>query len=80
MRYSERKISQRILPLTHVFSCEICKTFKTIYFAKHLQTAASGSCKHSIWNLDVDLDVDKRRRFNIIFQKDETTIPPCLAI
>ena len=58
------------MTLTQVFSHGICKTFKKLYFVKHLQRAASGS-----WNLDVDLDADKRRRFNRIFQKDETTIP-----
>ena len=33
---------------TQGFSCEICEIFKNTYFEKHLLTAASSSCKHSI--------------------------------
>ena len=58
-----------------MLSCGICETFKNTYFVEHLQTVTSGSCKYSIWTCFEIKDVDKRRRFNRIFQKDETTIP-----
>ena len=37
---------------------EFAKLFKNIYFVEHLQTAASGSCKHSIWTCLEIKDVD----------------------
>ena len=48
---------------TQVFSCGIYKTFKNIYFVEHLQTAASGSSKHSIWTCFEIKDVDSTEFF-----------------
>ena len=36
-------IIKRLQPPTQVFSCEICKIFKNIYFQGHLQTTASNN-------------------------------------
>ena len=46
-----------------MFSCGIYKTFKNIYFVEHLQTAASGSSKHSIWTCFEIKDVDSTEFF-----------------
>ena len=51
---------------TQVFSCRICETFKNIYFVEHLQTTASGSCKHSIWTCLEIKDVDSTEFFRKI--------------
>ena len=48
---------------TQVFSCGVCETFKNIYFVEHLQTAASGSCKHSTWTCFVIKNVDSTEFF-----------------
>ena len=48
---------------TQVFSCGICETFKNIYFAEHLQVAASGSCKHSIWTCFEKKGIDSTEIF-----------------
>ena len=48
---------------TQVFSCGICETFKNICFVENLQTAASGSCKHSIWTCFEIKDVDSTEFF-----------------
>ena len=46
-----------------MFSCEVCETFKNTYFIEHLRTAASGSCKHSIWTCCEIKDVDSTEFF-----------------
>ena len=39
------------------------RNFKSIYFVEHQQTAASGSCKHSIWTCLEIKDVDSTEFF-----------------
>ena len=64
-------------------SCEIYETFNNIYFVEHLQTTASGSCKHLIYEIRdkrrrlYEMIRDKRRRFKRIFLKDEATLHVC---
>ena len=40
---------------------KLLKTLKNIYFVEHLQTAASGYCKHSIWICYEIKDVDSTK-------------------
>ena len=49
--------------LTHVFYSGIHKTFKNIYFVEHVQTAASVSCKDSIWTCFEIKDADSSEFF-----------------
>ena len=49
-----------------MFSCEVFETFKNTYFIEHLRTAASGSCKHSIWTCCEIKDVDSTEFFRKI--------------
>ena len=58
---------------TQVFSCEICKTFKNTCFVEHLQAAASGSWKHSIWTCCKTKDKDSKEFFR---KMKLTTLPP----
>ena len=58
---------------TQVFSCETCETFKNTYFVEHLQTAASGSCKHSIWACYKVKNVDSTEFFR---KMKLATLPP----
>ena len=46
-----------------MFSCEVCETLKNTFFIEHLRTAASGSCKHSIWTCHEIKDVDSTEFF-----------------
>ena len=57
---------------TQVFSCGICETFKKIFLVEHLQTAAPGSCKHSIWTCFEIKDVDSTE----LFRKMKLPLPP----
>ena len=57
-----------------VFSCGICETFKNI--CKRLLLTSANDCFWFLQEFNLDMLRDKRSRFNRIFQKDETTIPP----
>ena len=58
---------------TQVFSCEICENYKNTYFVEHLQTAGSGSWKHSIWACYKVKDVDLTEFFR---KMKLATLPP----
>ena len=52
-----------------LFSCEFCEVLKNIYFAEHLRTAASESCRDFVKKRGKTYSNAKSRKTNISIER-----------